>query len=333
MHLKLETDQIDPLCILRSTRTVLRTARFVRINIHALPALAAALEEIMPTIKMQYIGGNKETDAADAAQKSFILNTLNFCFWAEKDAPVWTVEWPEGKIYKGGVYALMAALDRAEAEGYPIYHAEYLSRLSLRDARHIFRSETDALIPLFRARVKNLREAGRILSRRADGSFFMVLRSTGNDAIALTRALVMNFPSFDDTVRLDLDGEQVYFYKRAQICAHSIALLSALFPELALYNTEQLTAFADYRLPQVYRHFRVLDIQPELAETIDMYQLVNAGSKPEVEIRAATIWIAELLRQHFGKTYEARHIDFASWLLSQKIKNKMLPHHRTYSIY
>ncbi len=330
MHIELNTDQVDPFHILTSTRMVLKDAELVSINTNALPALGKVLEEIMPAMKTRYIGTNKEQDVASAAQKAFILNTLNFCFWAEQNAPIWTIEWPKGKIHRGGVYALMAALDRAEADGYPIYNATYLSHLSLRDARSIWRSETSASIPLLHERVKNLREAGRVLSRLANGNFLNVIESINHDAIDLTRALIKNFPSFNDTTQFN--GKRVYFYKRAQICAHSIALLSSLFPKLALHNTEQLTAFADYRLPQVYRHFDILHLHKKLADTVDTYQLILQDSREEIEIRSATIWVAELLRQYFGGTYTVRDIDFASWLLSQKIKNDMLPHIRVYTI-
>lgn len=330
MHLT--TDQIDPLHVLRSTRNVLIHPRFLSINTEAIPELAVALEENMRLVEVQTTNPAKNESALVlAVQKAFVFNVLNFCFWAEHYAQKWIVEWPQGSIFEGGAYALLAALNRAEAEEYPIYDANYLAHLSCGDARGIFRGNTGVLIPLLRERINNLREAGRVLCDHANGRFLEIVRITGHDAINLVRALVMNFTSFSDTAYLD--GQQVYFYKRAQICAHHICVLATHFPELNLYRSDQLTIFADYRLPQVYRHFNVLQYLPELARIVDTYTLIAPHGRIEVELRAATIWIAELVRQYFLGEYTAVQIDTTTWFLSQKIKKEMLPHHRTYSIY
>lgn len=326
MHLT--TDRTDPLHVLRSTRSVLENARTVQIHTDKIATVASALEQELASPRIRKATtGTLEYET----QKVFVENTLNFCFWAEYNAQKWAVEWPLGVVTNGGWFSLVAALDRAEENGFPIYDATYLSCLCLRDAREIFRGITSTSIPLFKERVKNLREAGRVLCDTAHSSFLHLLQATNHDAINLTRALTLNFPSFDDTA--SLRGEQIYFHKRAQICAHDIALLGNSFPEMQLENIEHLTGFADYRLPQVFRHFGVLEYSPYLAQIIDSHTLLGAGNKMEIEIRSATVWIIELLRQYMDSAYTAAAIDNAVWDVSQKIKKEMLPHHRTYTIY
>ena len=56
-----------------------------------------------------------------------------------------------------------------------------------------------------------------------------------------------------------------------------------------LYRTEELTVFADYKLPQVLRRLGVLRYAPHLAERIDRLKPLEAGSREEGEIRAATV--------------------------------------------
>lgn len=97
-------------------------------------------------------------------------------------------------------------------------------------------------------------------------------------------------------------------------------------------NIECLTAFSDYRLPQILREFSVIKYAKTLASKIDNYVLIPSGSCEEIEIRAATIWGVELIRQKLEK-FPASKIDFALWLLSQGLPQKVKPHHRTYSIY
>jgi hypothetical protein len=61
-------------------------------------------------------------------------------------------------------------------------------------------------------------------------------------------------------------------------------------------DLEQLTIFADYKLPQVLRHYHVLAYDSTLAQRIDNQELLPAAeSEEEVEIRAATIWACECL--------------------------------------
>jgi hypothetical protein len=79
------------------------------------------------------------------------------------------------------------------------------------------------------------------------------------------------------------------------------------------------------------REFGVIEYSKNLAERIDNLILIPSGSIEEIEIRAATIWGIELIRQKLGK-YSAREIDNALWFLSQdQIGRK--PFHRTYTIY
>ncbi len=329
MDLKLVTDHADPFKVLQTTQEVLDRARCVRIHTNAIAVFAFLLYAHLSAQKKRtlHCAGTLEYET----QKIFVQNALNFCFWAEYNISKWTVEWPEGILHKGGWFSLVAALDRAEKEEYPIYDAKYLSKISHADARHIFRGEMSTHIPLFEQRVKNLRESGLVLCKQAGGSFHNIISATGYDAIELVRAITLNFKSFYDSAFYGT--QEVFFHKRAQICAHDIALLGSVFPRLSLTNIDRLTGFADYRLPQIYRHFKVLEYSPYLSQIVDSQTLIPAGSRMEIEIRAATVWIVELLRQYFDGAYTSGEIDNATWDMGQELRENMVPHHRAWSIY
>jgi hypothetical protein len=59
---------------------------------------------------------------------------------------------------------------------------------------------------------------------------------------------------------------------------------------------EELTVFAGYKLPKVLRRLGILRYAPHLAEQIDRHELLEAGSREQVEIRAATVWAGELIK-------------------------------------
>ena len=271
-----------------------------------------------------------------------LLDALNFCFWAEKGQPRWSIEYRGERL--NGYWAEAAALTRAVEEGYALWDAHYLSDISSDDLAAIFRgvpaggasagSPATVKIPLFEQRVANAREVGRVLLERFDGQFSHVIEEAAGSAVRLALLLVEHFPSFRDVV--SFRGREVRFYKRAQIC---VADLRAAFGGQqwgALNDIDQLTAFADYKLPQLLRHVGVLEYHPTLAERIDREELLEPGGEEEVQIRAATVWACELLRQTSsaatGEALTAADIDAQLWLLSQDTPN-MRPYHRVRTIY
>jgi hypothetical protein len=104
----------------------------------------------------------------------------------------------------------------------------------------------------------------------------------------------------------------------------------------AFQDLHELTAFADYKVPQVLRRFEVLRYAPELEAALLARQLIPANSPWELEIRAATIWACELIRQALerrGKPLMAMEIDWALWLTGQQLPPGTEPYHRTPTIF
>ncbi len=114
-----------------------------------------------------------------------------------------------------------------------------------------------------------------------------------------------------------------------------------------LRNLDKLTAFADYKIPQILRSLGVIKYTKQLANKIDSYELIQKGSEDENEIRAATIWAVELIRNEVEKKSErsetlireglqkkydfitASHIDSMLWKMSQTKAKGEKPYHRT----
>jgi hypothetical protein len=91
-----------------------------------------------------------------------------------------------------------------------------------------------------------------------------------------------------------------------------------------------LTAFADYRLPQVLRHLGALEYSMSLAAVVDNGMVLPANSPPEMEIRASTIEACERLKRYLPEQTSA-DIDLGLWLMAQDMRADpaLLPHHRT----
>lgn len=329
-----ETDQSG---ILSSTRIVLEEGEHVWINQERLERLVVAWVQqeengaalYTPTWydKYHFHDGTGRT-----VNWLLLLDALNFCFWAEKGQPRWQIEY-KGELLNG-YWAEAAALTRAVEEGMPLWDATYLSNISSDDIAHIFRGvPASPSIPLLEQRLANAREVGRVLTERYEGQFSHAVERVEGDAVKLALLLATHFSSFNDVALYR--KHEVRFLKRAQIC---VADLHGSFGGKewgALHNLDQLTAFADYKLPQVLRHSGVLEYERTLAGRIDNQELLPRGSEEEIEIRAATIWACELLRRTMAehdRILTAAEIDQRLWLLGQE-STHMHPYHRTRTIF
>jgi hypothetical protein len=116
----------------------------------------------------------------------------------------------------------------------------------------------------------------------------------------------------------------VPFYKRAQIAAADLARVGAPITR----DLERLTMFADNLVPHVLRLDRILTFDPELVARIDREELIEHGSREEVEIRACAVHAVELIvAARPGST--AARVDEVLWRRGGEARYKARPRHRS----
>ena len=323
----------DRLGVLSATAQVVKDAQYLTLDRGAARALADrwALQpwpEQSGLDALHFFDGTART-----VNWVLVLDTLNFCFWGEPGQPRWQVEW-HGQLLDG-YNALAAALSRAVERGFCIWEADYLA--SMREdtlAEILAPVDGSPPIPLFEARLANVREVGQVLRDRYHGEFASAVLLADRSAVSLALLLAREFASFRDTAAWQ--GITVPFYKRAQICVADLHTAFAGRDWGTFDDLDQLTAFADYKLPQLLRRYGVLVYSSELAEHVDLLQPIPAGSREEVEIRSATIWGVEWLRRELasrGMARPASAVDYRLWSDSQAKAPDALPYHRTRTIY
>jgi hypothetical protein len=309
--------------ILDDVRWVVERSRHVQIDRSRLAEVCAGLDPTrlrLPDWQVPVVPSWRDERLVDYI---LLFNSLNFCYWGE---PKWTIIF-RGRPYDGA-YGLMGALTRALDEGYPLLEGAFLARITLRDFRHILRGNVP--IPLEAERLAIWQEVGPVLVREFGGRWHNLVGRAGGSAIQLVRLLVEHFPSFDD--RAGYDGRQVAFYKRAQLAAGMLYQAFGGQGWGALADFERLTVYADYKLPQVLRKLGILVYDRSLATLVDGQTPLAAGSRMEVEIRAATVWASELMRQELrshAPNLTASHIDFWLWEAGQAKSPGDRPYHRT----
>jgi hypothetical protein len=334
----------DPLGVLATTSRVTQNARHVRIN----PATIERAADALAHRRLEPPEWNYEYHFFDGTARTvtyiFLLDTLNFCFWSK---PRWNVEY-KGKTLDG-YWALAASLKRAAVNDPRVLDSAYLAQISPNDLAQILRGNGE--IPLFAERWRNIRELGTVLRDRWDGDAARLVESAQGDAARLARVIAESFSSFNDIAIYKAPAQTpknadmkitnyqsypVHFFKRAQI------LVADLWGSFGgkqwgeFKNMEALTAFADYKLPQILRAWGILRYAPPLARKVDSKIELAAGSAEEIEIRAATLWAVEFLRQSLaarGRELMSIQVDWILWEASQARFKGIKPYHQVRTIY
>lgn len=126
------------------------------------------------------------------------------------------------------------------------------------------------------------------------------------------------------------------FLERAQIFASDLSSAFGGQKWGEYHDMDRLTAFADYKLPQVLRELGIISYHPELAARIDALEYLQAGTGEEVEIRAMTVWAVEELRRSFqegGRKVTSPRVDNWLWQLGQMDAFRKRPYHRCRTIF
>ena len=316
--------------VLRTAKGVAAKSRHVQIDEHALARFCRNLLKeainIPPWDRRYHFSGNKD----DTVSYLLVLDSLNFCFWPSSGKAKWNID--DGPEHLSGYYALAATLKKAFQSGLPMGKADYLSALTLDELKRMLGGQGE--LQLMERRLEILHELGQVLLSDFGGEAPRLVACAGQSAVRLARLLAEKLTSFQDLS--EYEGQEVFFYKRAQIFAADLHGAFDGKDQGAFQDMDQLTAFADYKLPQVLRHAGVLRYSGALGEKVDQEVLLEPGDGKEVEIRANTIWAVELIRQELegmGKSLRAFEIDWLLWNLGQGSVCRTKPYHKTLTIF
>lgn len=250
-----------------------------------------------------------------------VFNAISFSYWGE---PYWNVEY-NGTLHTRGSWSLVASIFRARDEGKNILDPAHLSKINKSELSIILRGNTE--IPLLKERVKILNEIGSILLSKYKGKFSEIIKESKGDALKLLEIILDSFPSFQDYETYK--GKKIFFQKRVQGLVEGVYSIFNGKGYGNLKNIDSLTALADYIIPNMLREIKIFEYSKELIEKIDNKILLKKGSAEEIEIRANTVWVIELIRQKLeskGIKASSLNINDYLWTIGGNVKT---PFHLT----
>ena len=310
--------------VLESTKYVVDNAKNVKINEAKVREFASSFDHK----NVQHWLNEAPIDFSHMSEEEklnflLVFNSMSFRYWGE---PKWAVEY-KGKEYDGS-WAMVVCIRRAMDEGKPILDAHYRANLNRDDFADILQGNVE--IPLLDERLSITKKVASTLLQKYDGNLEQLIELAGKDALKLLNLIIENFPSFDD--KTTYQGEDIFFYKRAQLLVADIYQIFNGEGYGELNNVDALTACADYKLPQILRGNGILEYSAELAKKIDAQIPIGKDSDEEIEIRASTIWAIEKIKEALqgqGKHNSSFEINNHIWLLSQNKSHGFSPYHHT----
>lgn len=312
--------------ILDSTREVMKSARHVSIDAEAVARWARETPASALVPKGHELAAHLPGSQTELANLVLLIDALNFCFWSGNPL---RFEW-RGRTYER-FNAMFVSLMLAARCDPAWFHPEYWVRVPTDEIRAVLQGRHELLLMEERERI--IRETGRILIERFDGWFMHAVESVGGRAWPLAVLLMTEFDSFRDVA--GYRGKIVYFMKRAQITALDLSVAWQTHGHSPLAGLEELTAFADYRVPQALRRLGILKVSDDLAKRVEEEKELPEGGEEEVEIRAATICAVDDMvraRGRAGRPPAAWEIDWYLWELARG-PDVTLKHHRTRTVF
>jgi len=180
--------------------------------------------------------------------------------------------------------------------------SEFLGMIQTHLSKYDVKKNTEKLtytIPNVAERTRLIIELAQSLVTFHSGSATNLISKAHYSADMLVHLVLQSCPGFRDTAVDGYKGRWVSFYKRAQIlCADLWAALGNgqkeykkenILDYCHFHDIDNITTFADYRVPQLLRHLGVLEYSPSLGEKVNNGIELMPSSTEELYIRAGTV--------------------------------------------
>jgi hypothetical protein len=235
-------------------------------------------------------------DAFDIAHYWFITTAINFCYWEKTEDGFRHWDY-EGKLGSSGMAQMMIDIHK---EGY------FPNKIN----------DADKLFDFFLYKFLSLNmpyaeERAKIIASLADSHNFRKLFSTSYDVA---------YKRYNFTTEMAWKLANMYpkayndvFLKKAQLL---LGMLAANFADRDWGVKTELTAYSDYRIPQVLRHLGILKYDIMVSHTVDNQELIEADGHVEWAIRSSTIVACNELIKKFNQQ-EPRDVDITGPMLDQ----------------
>lgn len=301
---------------------VVDNSDYVKINQNIISSFIDTIEDSHYKHWLQQDEYFKQLNEKERIIFSFILESLNFCFWPNYD---WKIKY-QNKEYLGSD-ALLFILLKAVKKGILKLNIDELYNLS-KGEFYLFMRENDTYPILMDERYESFKETVNTIYNSEN--FWSELFSLKSD-LELEKYIVNHFKNYEDVSIYK--GKKVIFNKRCRLVIADLFYVSETIRN-NIKHIRDIKGCADYSLPRYFREIGILEYSNELINMIDEEMELKHNSNYEIEIRAATLYVLEIIKKELRKKniiVSSIELDNILWCIS-RIQKTTKPHH-TISIY
>ena len=286
-------------------------ASIARVNDEAIAGLA--LPDFKIGAEESMAAGSIDRSWGDDIALSLALNSINYQFW-DLGAQGEFIRYEfEGIV---GAMGMREAFERAWADPQsPLSQARLGRVLTIEDIAQVFGD-----IPAAQSRVDVLNEMLLPRGPGLDSPVDMMARELSEDALAKQKLETEQANRLAQVFPVSY-GDQVL--KKAQLAVSEVWVKGR---EHGLNYACDLTAFADYQIPNILRAMGVLEYSDDLAAKIDRYEEIPYESQEEKAIRGASLIAVEKIAAQAGVPVAA--VDHYLWT---RRKEAATPFHLTFT--
>jgi len=250
-----------------------------------------------------------------------VVDAINFCFWHPDPAKKWRFGKWSGSVGLAYAFKKYFEEEKVSLADFQNFQEEKFLEIIGREGELLMVKE----------RIEVLRSVARGILIRFGSSFNLLKRAYS------IRELVMMIANVSPYFYDYYPRWNVYFFKKAQLLARDIDYIINRFDySRKLDGIEQLSALADYKLPQLLSKLGILVYPPDLAKKNFNRAVIEYGSKEEASIRAAAVLAVEMIKEMMNTVLKYNvssvEIDRMLWWKSKNIGPDW-PHHLTYTYY
>ena len=233
-----------------------------------------------------------------------ILNSINYCYFDD-----------DGKKFHDGELGGSTLVSTRLTEHWEeIKHSGFLAQV---DENYLLSElfQAECPISMVKDRVHALREVGRFINKNPDFTFRKLFKKYKLNAYYISQAIPTLLPTWEDA-----------FFKRAQLFVGMVhGRFQHNMPPPFTQGLEDLTVFADYKVPETLIRMGVLRPSASLMTRIHRREKIYSGSRKELELRAGSIMGADAIMDAVNKYKEtpinSLHTDFLLWGAGRRVKN------------
>lgn len=259
----------------------------------------------------------------------FVIDSLNFCFWPYENSENFK---PENDFEYGNLVNNTLKTLKEEPTFFSPSNLSILTVDKLKEK--IFNNEW---FPLLEERTRSLNELGYYIKSEF-ASFKNFVESNEYDCVKIVNSIARGVTTYrDETI---YKGKQIAIFKRAQILAADLFyMFRELNEPIILKNSDALTMFADYRVPQILLDLGIMEYDQDLLNDILNKKEILPNTLQEIEIRANTIISVEKIKNKINekgilkKNILSLEVDYVLWNVGEERRKDLKPHHRTLTIF